>query len=78
VRFCSIEYGIAQLGALLVWLKANRKKAIADFRAALELAGTRTMPKLFAESGARFNFFKKTLKPLMQAVSDELASLKGQ
>ena len=41
--FYYVEYGLAQLGALQVWRNALRdqRKAVADYRAALALGGTR-------------------------------------
>jgi oligoendopeptidase F len=75
--FYYIEYGIAQLGALQLWMNAKRdgKKALADYRAALSLGGTRPLPDLFSAAGIRFDFSSKTLKPLMEAMQKELASL---
>jgi oligoendopeptidase F len=75
--FYYIEYGIAQLGALQLWLKAKEdpRKALANYRAALKLAGTRPLPDLFAAAGLRFDFSAATLRPLMQAVREELDSL---
>jgi oligoendopeptidase F len=75
--FYYIEYGIAQLGALQIWMKSkqNPQKALANYRAALALGGTRPLPELFAAAGIIFDFSEKTLKPLMAAMQDELASL---
>lgn len=75
--FYYIEYGIAQLGALQLWMKAmeDPRKALANYRAALKLGGTRSLPELFAAAGIRFDFSAGTLRPLMQAVREELAGL---
>lgn len=75
--FYYIEYGIAQLGALQLWMKAKEdpRKALANYRAALKLGGTRTLPELFAAAGIRFDFSAATLRPLMNAIREELASL---
>ena len=77
VPFYYIEYGIAQLGALQVWLKAreNPHQALANYRAALALGGTRPLPELFAAAGIRFDFSQRTLRPLMAAVREELEQL---
>jgi oligoendopeptidase F len=77
VPFYYIEYGIAQLGALQLWLKAKEdpQRALNNYRAALKLGGTRPLPELFAAAGIRFDFTEKTLRPLMSAVEDELAAL---
>jgi oligoendopeptidase F len=75
--FYYVEYGIAQLGALQLWMKAKEdpRKALANYRAALALGGTRTLPELFAAAGIRFDFSERTLGPLIGAVQEELASL---
>ena len=75
--FYYIEYGIAQLGALQLWLKAKEdpRRALANYRAALKLGGTKSLPELFAAAGIRFDFSEKTLRPLMQALGEELAGL---
>jgi oligoendopeptidase F len=75
--FYYIEYGIAQLGALQLWLKAQQdpRAALGGYQAALNLAGGKTLPQLFAAAGIVFDFSVKTLRPLMAALGDELASL---
>ena len=75
--FYYVEYGIAQLGALQLWMKAreNPRQALANYRAALALGGTRPLPELFAAAGIRFDFSERTLGPLMNAVREELAQL---
>jgi oligoendopeptidase F len=75
--FYYIEYGIAQLGALQLWMKSkeNPHQALSNYRAALALGGTRPLPELFAAAGIRFDFSEKTLMPLVNAVREELASL---
>ena len=72
--FYFVEYGIAQLGALQVWMKSqeNPRQALANYRAALALGGTRPLPELFAAAGIRFDFSEKTLRPLVGAVREEL------
>jgi oligoendopeptidase F len=73
VPFYYIEYGVAQMGALQVWLQARRDGAgaIRRYRDALALGGTRSLPALFAAAGARLDFTADTLGPLM----DEIASV---
>ena len=75
--FYYIEYGIAQLGALQLWLrfKRDRKEALHGYRTALELGGSRPLPELFEAAGARFDFSAETIQPLVDAVQDELATL---
>ncbi len=75
--FYYIEYGIAQLGALQLWLRFKRdpKQALGGYRAALALGGSRPLPELFEAAGARFDFSADTIQPLVEAVQQELARL---
>jgi oligoendopeptidase F len=41
----------------------------------LALGGSRALPELFEVAGARFDFSAETIKPLVDAVQDELAEL---
>jgi oligoendopeptidase F len=77
IPFYYIEYGIAQLGALQVWMKSRRdlQQALSNYRAALALGGTRSLPELFAAAGIQFDLSPRTLLPLMHALQEELAGL---
>ena len=77
VPFYYVEYGIAQLGALQIWSRArkNRAKAIADYRNALALGGTRPLPELFAAAGIKFDFSRDTIAPLIDTAREELDKL---
>ncbi len=72
--FYYIEYGIAQIGALQIWLRArtDHAGALRHYREALALGGSRPLPELFAAAGARFDFSAETLRPLMHALAAEL------
>ena len=72
--FYYVEYGIAQLGALQLWMKSREdlRRAVGNYRAALRLGGTRTLPELFAAAGIQFDFTEKTIRPLMNAIQEEL------
>lgn len=74
VPFYYVEYGIAQLGAMQMWLKAKQdpRQALAHYRAALKLGGTKPLPELFAAAGLEFDFTSRTIDPLIRAVHDEL------
>jgi oligoendopeptidase F len=78
VPFYYIEYGIAQLGALGVWKNSltNFPKAIEDYKNALRLGYTHSIPEIYATAGIKFDFTKEYLKELAQFVSDELQKLK--
>lgn len=75
--FYYIEYAIAQLGALQVWLnsKRNFKGAVNDYWSALQLGGSQPLPQLFRCAGATFDFGPATLKPLMERLEAELEAL---
>jgi oligoendopeptidase F len=75
--FYYIEYGIAQLGALQLWMNAkhDHRRALSDYRSALALGGTRPLPELFSAAGILFDFSAKTLKPLIGALEEELQRL---
>ena len=75
--FYYIEYGIAQLGALQLWMKSKEDptRALRNYRSALALGGTRPLPELFSAAGIRFDFSEKTLSPLMNALGEELQRL---
>ncbi len=75
--FYMIKYGIAQLGALGLWLqyKNDKTAAISNYRRALALGGSRPLPKLFAAAGLEFDFSEKTIAPLIDAIGEELTRL---
>ena len=77
VPFYYIEYGIAQLGSLWVWKnsKADRAKALQDYKDSLALCGSRPLPELFNAAGAPFSFDTEAFKPLIELVQTELAAL---
>lgn len=76
VPFYYVEYGIAQLGALQVWVNSKRdyKKAVDFYRNGLALGGSRPLPELFEAAGCKFDFSEKTIRPLIDAVMQEIAS----
>lgn len=75
--FYYIEYGIAQTGALQVWLQSrqNHRATVERYWQALALGGSRPLPQLFEAAGAAFRFDYETLKPLADAVAEELDRL---
>ena len=77
VPFYYIEYGIAQVGALQVWLQGRRdhRGAVERYWRALSLGGSRPLPRLFEAAGATFKFDYETLKLLTDAVGEELDRL---
>ena len=75
--FYYIEYGIAQLGALQVWLNARQdpKKALSDYKHGLSLGGCRPVRELYRAAGISFDFSESIIKPLVEAVSEEWEKL---
>ena len=74
VPFYYIEYGIAQLGALQLWIKSqdDPRAALASYRKGLSLGGTRSLPALFDSAGIVFDFSDRTIAPLMHRVREEI------
>ena len=77
--FYYIEYGIAQLGALQIWKRSLRdpEAALAGYKAALRLGGTRTLPELYAAAGARLIFDADGMRELVELVEERLEMLRG-
>ncbi|UCD28673.1 MAG: M3 family oligoendopeptidase [Planctomycetota bacterium] len=75
--FYYIEYGIAQIGALQLWYnyRADKAKALKQYRQALALGGSRSLPELWEAAGLKFDFSQATLRPLIEAVLAELKTL---
>jgi oligoendopeptidase F len=78
VPFYYIEYGIAQLGALGVWKNSlsDFGKAVEQYKDALRLGYTRSIPEIYATAGIKFDFTSDYLKELANFVREELQKLK--
>jgi oligoendopeptidase F len=78
VPFYYIEYGIAQLGALQLWLRSleeGESTAIAAYMKALSLGGSKPLPELFNAAGLKFDFGPATVQRLVDRVEKELEKL---
>ena len=76
--FYYIEYGIAQLGALQLWLiglEKGEKTAIDYYMKGLSLGGSKPLPELFKASGLEFNFGPSIIQRLADRVQKELEKL---
>ena len=75
--FYYIEYGIAQLGALQMWLqyKESPEMALSNYAKSMRLGGSRPLPNLFEAGGMSFDLGHSTVQGLIDAVRDELAKL---
>ncbi len=75
--FYYVEYGMSQLGAVQIWRNAlqDQAGAVRDYRRALSLGGTASLPDLFAAAGVKFAFDADTLRgavELMEATINRL------
>ena len=77
VPFYYIEYGIAQLGAIGLWMqyKKNPGQALQNYINALSLGGTKTLPELYEAAGLKLDLSPAHIKTLMEFVSEEMESL---
>jgi oligoendopeptidase F len=74
VPFYYVEYGIAQLGALQMWLKyrENPEQALEAYKKGLALGASKPLPILFESCGLSFDFTSTMVSTLMKTVSEEL------
>lgn len=77
VPFYYIEYGIAQLGALAMWLqfKENKEATLENYMNALSKGNTQTLPELYRSAGISFDFGKENVERLSRFVERELVGL---
>ncbi len=76
--FYYIEYGIAQLAALQIWHHSLRDPAgaLARYKAALALGGTRSLPEIYRTAGASLVFDAEEMAPLVAEVERRIAQLR--
>ena len=77
VPFYYIEYGIAQLGAIGLWMqfKQDQQQALNHYIKALSLGGTKPLPELYAAAGVKFDFSPDHIRTLMEFVKKEMEKL---
>ena len=77
VPFYYIEYGIAQLGAIGLWMqfKKNKDLALDHYIKALSLGGTKTLPELYEAAGLKFDFSGSYIKELVDFIEREMKTL---
>ncbi|MCH2225209.1 MAG: M3 family oligoendopeptidase [Crocinitomicaceae bacterium] len=77
VPFYYIEYGIAQLGALGMWKNSleNKPETIENYKNALRLAYTRTIPEIYQTAGIEFNFSQQHIQNLADFINDQISKL---
>ena len=76
VPFYYVEYGIAQLGALQMWLqyRNDATSAIEAYKEGLTLGASKPLPQLFETSGLKFDFSAEMVGELMDIVEEELGN----
>ncbi len=72
--FYYIEYGIALLAALQVWLNSleDERGAVAAYKRALSLGGAQPLPRLFEAAGAEFAFGGSTISRIAKGVVGQI------
>lgn len=77
VPFYYIEYGMAQLGAIAMWkqFKETGQQAINNYKSALKLGYTRSIPDIYEAAGIQFDFGEKYIMDLMNFVKSEYKKL---
>lgn len=77
VPFYYIEYGIAQLGAIGLWMQYQRnpQQALQNYINALSLGGTKTLPELYAAAGLKLDLSPEHIKTLMEFTAGEMDKL---
>ena len=78
VPFYYIEYGMAQLGALSVYMnyREDKDKALKAYQSFLELGYSKPVSELYQAAGIEFDFSEQRLSKLVDFVKRELDSLK--
>lgn len=73
IPFYYIEYGIAQLGAIQLWInyRKNPKKAIDAYLNALKLGSSKKIGEVYKTANVSFDFSKKMVERLINFVYDE-------
>ncbi|WP_300663413.1 M3 family oligoendopeptidase [Fluviicola sp.] len=77
VPFYYVEYGIAQLGALGVWnnYKKNPQKALTDYKNALSLGYTKSIPEIYETAGLKFDFSQSALEDISKNLLNSINEL---
>ncbi len=72
VPFYYIEYGIAQIGAIELWINYRKhpKKTLDSYKNALSLGYTETLPELYQSAGITWGFGEQKMQMLAKFLSD--------
>ncbi len=74
--FYYVEYAIAQLGALRIWLASlvDERGTLERFRGALALGATRPLPELFRAAGIEMSFDEAAVREVVRATVAQLGT----
>lgn len=77
VPFYYIEYAIAQLGALQLWkaYHENPEETVNNYKKALSLGSSRTLPEVYEAAGIKFDFSQETIEELMIFAEEQLEKI---
>ena len=77
--FYYVEYGLAQLGALQVWKRAqtDRAAAVTGYLNALALGGTVSLREMYAAAGVTLVFDAATMGELVEMVEERMQALRA-
>lgn len=72
--FYYVEYGIAQLAALRVWLNSlvDEKGALAAYKKGLSLGGSQPLPILFEAVGSKFALNDETVSEIVEGTMEQI------
>jgi oligoendopeptidase F len=78
--FYYIEYGLAALGAFQIMVKSKEDQAgaLQNYRKALALGGTASLPDLYRAAGAELAFDAGSLGDVVDLIEKDLADLEGK
>lgn len=78
--FYYVDYGLAQLGATQIWRNAlkDQRQAVADYRKALALGSSATLPELYEAAGAKLSFDAPPLKEAVELMMSTIEHLEMQ
>ena len=76
--FYYIEYGIAQMGALQIWRASldDQAAAVARYKTALALGGTRPLPEIYRAAGADLVFDAEPMAELVALVEGKIEEMR--
>ena len=74
--FYYVEYGIAQLAALRIWLNSltDERGAVQAYKQALALGGSRPLPDLFQAAGAEFGLDDRIVGEIVRGAVAQIAN----